>query len=261
MLQKCPVYVLASIECLMFHIPIMQIPPVAEKGENEFLRFSALSNAGFEMDGLQKTNQDSFISIVNLGGIRDAHGYLSRRSGSRAHQLGARVKPRLITGCFAQESRPSPSSASTTAMAHAAISSPATFESAPLSPSSTSPAAPPPRALRGARGRVRRRPACPCALSLRCANGRSRTPRFVRRTTAPAASRRRLCWLRGASPGSCGPPLARWARGAWGQGAAADAGPGDAQDGGGAEGARREAGADAWLGRGGGRGWGGRGRG
>jgi hypothetical protein len=85
------VYVLAGIEYVMFHTSVMQIPPVAEKGENEFLRFSALSNAGFEMDGLQKTNQDSFISIVNLGGIRDAHGYLSRRSGSRAHQLGARA--------------------------------------------------------------------------------------------------------------------------------------------------------------------------
>lgn len=57
------------------------IPPVAEKGQNEFLRFSALSNAGFEMDGLQKTNQDSFISIANLGeptvsvfGVYDGHG-------------------------------------------------------------------------------------------------------------------------------------------------------------------------------------------
>jgi hypothetical protein len=51
----------------MFHTSVVQIPPVAEKGENEFLRFSALSNAGFEMDGLQKTNQDTFISIANLG--------------------------------------------------------------------------------------------------------------------------------------------------------------------------------------------------
>ncbi len=57
-----------------FHPSIVQIPPVAEKGENEFIRFSALSNAGFEMDGLQKTNQDSFISIANLGNNYVSHG-------------------------------------------------------------------------------------------------------------------------------------------------------------------------------------------
>jgi hypothetical protein len=38
-----------------------------EKGSNDFLRFSALSNAGFETDGMQKTNQDAFISINHLG--------------------------------------------------------------------------------------------------------------------------------------------------------------------------------------------------
>ena len=47
--------------------PTLQIPPVIEKGTNNFLRFSAMSNAGFEVDGLQKTNQDSFVSIMNLG--------------------------------------------------------------------------------------------------------------------------------------------------------------------------------------------------
>ena len=75
---------LVRIESLMFHSSVVQIPPVAEKGENEFLRFSALSNAGFEMDGLQKTNQDTFISIANLGKI---HGL------SLAHFGGGHTQP------------------------------------------------------------------------------------------------------------------------------------------------------------------------
>jgi len=54
---------------------------VTDKGQNEYLRFSALSNAGYEPDGHKKTNQDAFISFVDFGessvsvfGVFDGHG-------------------------------------------------------------------------------------------------------------------------------------------------------------------------------------------
>ena len=46
-----------------------QTGTVTDKGQNEYLRFSALSNAGYEPDGHKKTNQDAFISFVDFGHI------------------------------------------------------------------------------------------------------------------------------------------------------------------------------------------------
>mmetsp|Transcript_21500 Transcript_21500/g.53052 ORF Transcript_21500/g.53052 Transcript_21500/m.53052 type:complete len:351 (-) Transcript_21500:755-1807(-) len=52
-----------------------------DKGNNEWLRYASLSNAGYEPDGNKKTNQDSFISIADHGdttvsvfGVFDGHG-------------------------------------------------------------------------------------------------------------------------------------------------------------------------------------------
>lgn len=54
---------------------------VTDKGASEYLRFSALSNAGYEPDGHKKTNQDAFISFAEFGdasvsvfGVFDGHG-------------------------------------------------------------------------------------------------------------------------------------------------------------------------------------------
>jgi hypothetical protein len=44
-----------------------QTGTVTDRGQNEYLRFSALSNAGYEPDGHKKTNQDAFISFVEFG--------------------------------------------------------------------------------------------------------------------------------------------------------------------------------------------------
>jgi hypothetical protein len=40
---------------------------VSDKGQNDYIRFSALSNAGYEPDGHKKTNQDAFLSFVEFG--------------------------------------------------------------------------------------------------------------------------------------------------------------------------------------------------
>jgi hypothetical protein len=48
-------------------LPASQTGTVTDKGQNEYLRFSALSNAGYEPDGHKKTNQDAFISFVDFG--------------------------------------------------------------------------------------------------------------------------------------------------------------------------------------------------
>jgi hypothetical protein len=39
----------------------------SDKGESEWLKFSSLSNAGYEPDGHKKTNQDAFISFADFG--------------------------------------------------------------------------------------------------------------------------------------------------------------------------------------------------
>jgi len=54
---------------------------VSDRGINDYIRFSALSNAGYEPDGHKKTNQDAFVSIpehgdpsVSLFAVFDGHG-------------------------------------------------------------------------------------------------------------------------------------------------------------------------------------------
>ena len=55
------------IGTLEINISASQTGTVTDKGQNEYLRFSALSNAGYEPDGHKKTNQDAFISFVDFG--------------------------------------------------------------------------------------------------------------------------------------------------------------------------------------------------
>lgn len=61
--------------------PLASHGQTAEKGSNNFLRYAALSNAGYEPDGGKKTNQDTFVSICEFGdpsisvfGVFDGHG-------------------------------------------------------------------------------------------------------------------------------------------------------------------------------------------
>lgn len=53
----------------------------SDKGQSQFLRYAALSNAGYEPDGGKKVNQDSFVSLLDFGdasvsvfGVFDGHG-------------------------------------------------------------------------------------------------------------------------------------------------------------------------------------------
>lgn len=53
----------------------------SDNGSNTLLRYASLSNAGYEPDGGKKTNQDSFVSILEFGdpsvslfGVFDGHG-------------------------------------------------------------------------------------------------------------------------------------------------------------------------------------------
>ena len=97
------------------------MPPVSEQGSNEYLRFSSLSNAGFEIDGNQKTNQDSFISLINFGNFS-----LSLSSRFALICILPSHLPNVdpfISWC-GQEIRPFLSLEFTMGMAPAAISSP-----------------------------------------------------------------------------------------------------------------------------------------
>jgi len=63
--RYCAQQYLKEVTNINFSAP--QTGTVTDKGQNEYLRFSALSNAGYEPDGHKKTNQDAFISFVEFG--------------------------------------------------------------------------------------------------------------------------------------------------------------------------------------------------
>lgn len=53
----------------------------SEKGSNSYLRYAALSNAGYDPEGAKKTNQDAYVSLGEFGhesvsafGVFDGHG-------------------------------------------------------------------------------------------------------------------------------------------------------------------------------------------
>lgn len=61
--------------------PIASQGQTSDKGTNKYLRYASLSNAGYGPDGGKKTNQDSFVSILEFGdpsvsafGVFDGHG-------------------------------------------------------------------------------------------------------------------------------------------------------------------------------------------
>lgn len=48
---------------------VAQEGTVTDLGQNEWLRYFSLSNAGYEPDGHKKTNQDAFISQPDFGAL------------------------------------------------------------------------------------------------------------------------------------------------------------------------------------------------